>query len=276
MDRLILPSAIEGNNAEFYILQNSPKLSYLFDFLVVLLYEVLVVGLSLLNCIHVFFDRATRLCSRSLKLVCPRANFSLKLFQLAEYLFQSGDQGIDLINFHRFRRFHLSRILCAGFLCQALYACEKPQITANTAPKAQTSPNQFVLKNVSAERFSQGQRKFQATARKANIDRRSGKITANDVIIHTKEAEAKAQSAIGNLNEEEVYFEKQIVVTDQTGRTIQTEQATFNTAKSLLVSNSTVTLDGKNFSAKGQNLEADFQRKTIKVDGPLKSVFTPQ
>ncbi|MEE2900791.1 MAG: LPS export ABC transporter periplasmic protein LptC [Myxococcota bacterium] len=161
-------------------------------------------------------------------------------------------------------------------MCQVLCACEKPQLESNTASKPQTSPNQFVLENVSAERFSKGERKFQATARRANIDRRSGKIVADEVVIHTKDAKAEAREASGNLNEENVYFEKDIVVTDQTGRIIRTEQATFNTSKSLLVSNSTVTLEGENFSAKGRNLEANFQNKTIKVNGPLKSIFTPQ
>jgi|GEM_PF-5204814 len=190
--------------------------------------------------------------------------------------FQIWNQGVNLINFHCFERLHLFRILCVGFLCQALCACEKPQLELQTDSKTQTSPNQFVLENVSAERFSDGERKFQATARRANIDRRSGKIIANEVVIHTKDAKAEAKKVSGNLNEEQVYFEKNIVVRDQMGRIIRTDQATFNTAKSLLVTNSTVTLEGQNFSAKGRNLEADFQNKVIKVDGPLKSIFTPQ
>lgn len=96
------------------------------------------------------------------------------------------------------------------------------------------------------------------------------------MVITTKDANARAKIASGNLNEDQVYFEEQIVVTDQMGRTIRTQTATFNTDKSLLVANATVTLEGQNFSAEGRNLEANFQEQTIKVDGPLKSVFTPQ
>ena len=259
------------HDLQIEVCQNSSMPCYLFDFFMIFLNKLVVIFSSLLDEVRGLVHFTPRLGSGAFKFVCPRADLVLKFVDALENGFQRRNQSVHFRFAEVFGGTHLLRVFLAGMICQVLMACDKPSSKGTRTVLASPSPDQFVLKNVQLERFSEDEIAYRARAKRATVDRRSGQLVATEVEILQDTHTAVARQARGNFNQDRVDFSGQVEVTDQAGRLIKTDTASFYSKSSRLVSNSTVTIEGANFISVGQGLDANLTTQQVELKGPVKA-----
>jgi LPS export ABC transporter protein LptC len=233
---------------------------------------VVLILSTLLHCLGRICVFPRRLNPHALQLVSPRADLALKRLNRYKNGFEFRDQSIHFAFTKAFRGIHLLRFFLSVLFCQALWACEsksQPSPPSQSQKEPGPAPQEFILKGVTVERFVHDKRQSQARAVRAVVNRRSGQIQAQQVQILSQTVEAYSDRAQGNLNQDLVLFQGNVRVTDESGRTIKTESARFDAAQNRLSAKTTVRIEGANFNAVGQSLDANFKTKEIKIAGPI-------
>ena len=163
-------------------------------------------------------------------------------------------------------------------LLLACAACERA--TPAVVPP-QASPNQIVVQGVVLDRWAADQHRYRATAQRARIDRGTGRVRAERIVVRAYDAAGEvsarieAMTATGTVDGETFELSGGVRLTDARARVLEAERAAVDVGTDRFRAPAPVKLRGDNFTATGGAMDVRMSEGRVRVAGPVRARVGP-